>query len=62
MTTTDCGHCCCEIRSNPYHEHVCAPEECRRCLAQNGGTDTGATREPAGSASGDRSQRGGTPR
>jgi hypothetical protein len=28
----DCGHLCCEIRSNPYHTHLHAPEVCPGCL------------------------------
>jgi hypothetical protein len=27
----DCGHACCTIRSNTYHTHICAPEQCYAC-------------------------------
>jgi hypothetical protein len=30
-TVTDCGHLCCQVRSNPYHVHICAPEDCDEC-------------------------------
>jgi hypothetical protein len=30
-TVTDCRHRCCQVRSNPYHAHICAPEGCDEC-------------------------------
>lgn len=29
---SDCGHACCDIRSNPYHQHPDPPNACLRCL------------------------------
>ena len=28
MTGHDCGHICCDERSDPYHDHFLTPEQC----------------------------------
>lgn len=36
MTVHDCGHTCCPIRNDRFHDHFLTPQQCVQCAVMTG--------------------------